>query len=235
MRLNLTTAILIFSRFACEEAKQKKYGNIAGAKGGRQLARQLIQRTTQQARLSGIPYFTCFSDQQYGDSFGEKLANAVGQIFQKGFSSVIISGTDSPSISSNSFHSISKNILYNQIAISPAKDGGVCLIGIHKNAFRKNEFIHSIPWQTDKVLAAFSLYASQANASLATEVAGNDFDNVADVLEWIKENKKLFLARQLSTLIDKFQQAFHHLYKSLFFLNNHRLTLSLRGPPAFCF
>lgn len=128
------TIILLFSRFAEEEAKEKKYASILGKKRGTALASELIRHTLKEARDTALPVMPFFSDQQKGNTFAERLTDAIERTFALGYNNIIISGTDSPSVNSKQLEKVAEKLQATQLILAPSNDGGVYLIGINNNA-----------------------------------------------------------------------------------------------------
>ncbi len=232
--VNDQTAILVFSRFAAEEARVKRYANTVGKKGGAQLAHHLIDHTLAEATQSGLPVHTCFSDKQKGNSFGERLANAIEEIFAQGVSNLIITGTDSPNISSALFAEVSKKLSQKQLVLGPAKDGGVYLIGISKEAYGRDHFLQ-IPWLSKAVFQSFKTYAAHFEITPFCEPLGADIDSVSDVFEWKKTNTPHSFVLLFQSLLARYQLIKGAIKQACFFQKPKRSAIGLRGPPSFLF
>ena len=206
MNANDQNAILIFSRFAAEEAKVKNYANAVGKKGGNKLAGHLIQHTLDEAKKSGIPVYSFFSDKQKGNSFGERLANAIEEVFSKGFTNLIITGTDSPDISTALFQKAVKKLNHYGMVLGPSKDGGVYLIGINKKAYNRQAFLQ-IPWLSSAVFQSLKTYAANIGVAFSTEEQAEDIDSVSDLLEWKRTNKYPPLAILFATILAAYQKS----------------------------
>ncbi len=230
MNTNDQTAILVFSRFAAEEARVKKYAHTLGKKGGTQLAHYLIDRTLYEAKKSGIPVHTCFLDNQKGKSFGERLANAIEEIFAQGFSNLIVTGTDSTNISSVLFREISKKLSQNPLVLGPAKDGGVYLIGISKQAYQRERFLQ-IPWLSNAVFDSLKMYATHFRVTPHCEPLGSDIDHVSDLFAEQQTHTFHPLFLVFYTLLTAHGLLKKTIRKTFFFQKHWRATFALRGPP----
>lgn len=230
MNTNDQNAILIFSRFAAEEAKVKNYAYAVGRKGGNKLAGHLIQHTLDEAKQSGIPVYSFFSDKQKGNSFGERLANAIEEVFAKGFTNLIIAGTDSPDISTALFQKAARKLNQYGMVLGPSNDGGVYLIGINKGAYNRQTFLQ-IPWLSSAVFQSLKTYAAGIGVELCIEQKGEDIDCVSDLLEWKGINKDQPLALLFATILAAYQTPKKVFNTLILLLHFRALQFCLRGPP----
>lgn len=226
------TAILIFSRHAKEEAGQKKYANLLNKKSGIKLASQLIRYTQQQAEKSALPVIHFFTDKQRGHTFGERLADAIEEGFALGFARLIVTGTDSPCVNSKQFKEVAKKLNTTQLVLAPTADGGVYLIGIHKDAFDKESFT-AVPWLTNTVFNSLKQYASQHHFSSTAEITGDDLDNVSDVFQWKQKHHYSWFTLFISQLISSVKQIDYSQYQIAFYFNFNSYSTLLRGPPQY--
>jgi molybdopterin-guanine dinucleotide biosynthesis protein A len=231
--INLSsTAILIFSRTASEEASAKKYGRYVGKKAATQLAEVGIQHTISAARNSGLPVYQSFSNSQCGDSFGERLANSIEGIFSLAYEKVIVIGTDCPSINSQLLKNIAQHLENNDVVLGPAEDGGVYVIGLARIAYKRNEFI-DLPWLSNDVLDAFTASVQQSNMQVVIEAIEQDTDDLSSLFRWLACNTAHPLSCVFISIIALFQKIkklLHHIDISI---HTGFSTSAFRGPPAF--
>ena len=85
---------------------------------------------------------------QFGRSFGERLANAVESTFALGYEQVVVIGNDCPDITPNdilaSFRSLDEGA---SASAAPTHDGGAFLIGLRQDRYHRESFL-DLPWQT---------------------------------------------------------------------------------------
>ena len=84
--MNKGTAILIFANSAEFEAVQKPF------RSSETLFDALNEQTIKIVEKTGLPYFHFSEKNQYGATFGERFANAIQSIYDKGFQTVITIG-----------------------------------------------------------------------------------------------------------------------------------------------
>lgn len=204
-------------------------GKHLNAKSGERIASQLIQHTLREARKSSLPVIPFFTDQQQGASFTERFNHAIENAFALGYDRLIVCGTDSPNISSTQFNQVEQKLHHHQLVLGPSADGGVYLIGIHKEAFQKEAFAQ-ITWLTDAVFNQLKLYASQLSLSFAVEEEGYDIDD-ASALYSFKENSESWFYLFISQLVCSFKKAKYYLKDFSFHKHYIIAVTALRGPP----
>lgn len=144
------TALLLFTRTREAEARAKDLSGKHHLRTNSLIADQLIGHAEKTARLSGLPCFVIDSNHQYGNSFGEKLANAFEAIYALGYKGVIAIGNDCPALTARDLITAANALETNGAVIGPAADGGVYLIGLQREAYNRSTFI-SLPWATDQL------------------------------------------------------------------------------------
>lgn len=220
------TALLIFTRTAANEARQKAMlGKNASQNKNLSLAQSLISRAKALGHASGLDVVFCSDLHQKGETFGSRLAHAFNETYAKGYSSVIAIGSDTPALNINHIKAAAKALGEEQTVLGPSSDGGVYLIGLHRKAFCNSTFEH-LPWQTD------SLYRTFLN-TIAGQVCSlqklSDIDNYHGLfLAYNQLRGNDTIKRLIACLV---------LYRATFFsksLSSWRISLYLdflRGPP----
>lgn len=169
-----STAILLFSRTAWEEAQYKTF---APHKRNVAIAAKLIKHTQQTAISSGldvlIPPF------QKGITFGERLMNAIAYVFQQGYERVIVIGNDTPMLTKQHILTAHHQLQEQHMVIGPSTDGGLYLLGLHKACFHSNAF-QQLDWQSAMLLASLERYQQRfAYEATLLETLG-DLDQLQD-------------------------------------------------------
>ena len=226
------TAILFFSRTASSETKQKKFSNRLSAKDRFVVTQKLIDNSLQIAQKTKLPILNLFSDQQIGNSFGEKLANGIQMVFSKGFENVIVIGNDCLKLTAkNIIQSAQKIATDNSIVIGPNKRGGTYLIGVSQQNFNKKEFIN-LPWQTHNLQEKIKEYASQINQTISWLEFKSDFNSQSDLFNTFKSQTTLNtllieLIKIVNGILINFIKLKNECSQNVFSTN-----LELRGPPT---
>jgi len=221
------TAVLLFSRTALEEARAKSFGLGSGQDGNRAIARSLIRHSMGVAQASGLTVLTCFSHQQVGKSFGERLANAMEDVFAQGFERVIVIGNDCPSLTSGLIRQANADLISQEVVLGPAHDGGVYLIGMNRNAWNREQFL-ALPWQSAELNESWRSYS----ASIGELVPFHDLDHYEDLLRFIRlipvgHQLRVLLMDLLGLRPKQYQYFTPHLHPA-----SIQARFSLRAPPA---
>ena len=116
---------------------------------------------------------------QRGDNLGKKIVTAFRQHFKKGYSEVILIGSDSPTIPKEYIKKAFTELDKNDFVLGPCCDGGIYLIGA-KNKINAKVF-DNIPWDTSDVLNLVleKLYLLKISFSLLP--FWYDVDNIDDL------------------------------------------------------
>ena len=180
--------------------------------------------------MSGLPVIPFFSDKQSGETFGEKLCNAIEQGFKQGYNKLLICGTDCPELTSSKFNDAAIQLSTNQMLVSPSADGGVNLIGLQSEAFHRAKFLN-LPWLTSNVYAQLNAYAADLQLSLSIQPVTTDVDDVTGMFQFTAAHQDDWLSKLLLQLLVK-----PHLVKttfsSLLFSSTNGQAWLLRGPPG---
>ena len=183
--MDLTTAVIYFARNAREEVRHKVFC-VGNSQLNRAISLQLYNNTHTEISKTGLPFF-CFTEKnQQGANFAEKLGNAFKEVFEKGFSSVVAIGSDSPGITAGHITAAAQQLLNRQVVAGTTEQGGCYLIGMQHTAFDYQKFIH-LSWQTaqlsQQIEAAF-------NAVLLLPVLA-EVNNQQHLHALIKSTKKI--------------------------------------------
>ncbi len=225
------TALLFFSRTAADEATIKTFRHQVGKKGNMVISQCLIQQSIATLQKTNLPLLSSYSSQQIGDSFGERLANAIESVYAKGYNKVIVIGNDCPYISSDLILKVSQQLENEKLVLGPSTDGGVYLIGMAKKAYNRSKFI-ALPWQESNLQNEWLNYSNDLSAKVNWLTIYADIDNTADFKKAIKTLpchhllRKQFISILASTptAYPSKENSFFH--KTVFTASN----LSLRAP-----
>lgn len=152
------TAILLFTRTASEEAAVKVLAPHGGAQATQRIVQAMILAARRTAQKTGLPLLSVSSVAQRGSSFGQRLANALEQVFAQGYHRVLAIGNDSPGLNTQLLQAAAAELCQRGLVIGPSADGGAYLIGISQEHYVREAFI-GLPWETDRLGAALEAYA----------------------------------------------------------------------------
>lgn len=182
-----TTAILIFANSSEWELSNKPHINSTA------IFDVLTKHTLSTVHSTGLPYFHFTENSQKGDSFKVRFTNALEQVFEMGFSNVISIGNDSPQLKTSDLLQANMQLQAGRIVLGPSADGGIYMMGIHRDDFRALEFLN-LPWQTSDLYQSLLDLVSRRKDVVRLKILF-DLDN--------REDLKLFISR------------FHNITKSL--------------------
>lgn len=224
------TALLLFSRTAKQEAYQKNFfsKNIYGQ--NEKLAQRFIDRTHKLARQTKLPFFTIDEKQQRGESFGERLSNAMGDIFEKGFRQIVVIGNDCPLMSTALINQAVDELRKSDLILAPTRKGGVYLLGVSKEKF-EHIFFKKIQWQTSLVFEELCKYVEEKKLLSHHLACLDDVNDYADLLNALNDlsipgSLRFYIISLLAS--DKFLKA----YKVVRLPQSAITFKSLRGPPS---
>jgi uncharacterized protein len=222
------TAVLLFSRTAATEARAKRLA--AGKRASELAAAFLINHARTLAAQSGLPVFFISEKQQRGSTFGERLANAFEDIFQKGFTSVIAIGNDCLTLTARDIFTAANALQTTPSVLGGSEDGGAYLIGFQRIAFQKQGFQH-ICWQSKDTFSGLVAFFNNQHCTTYFLPPKSDIDAVSD---WHKTLQKVSwqIRKQLIALLDvgyTLPRGQFTAPVNLFFLRTAHL---LRAPPA---
>jgi len=144
--VNNSTAILLFGRSAAAESRAKALGE------GTRTAEALLRRTEKVIRRAGLPVIRSTEKLQRGSSFGERLANAVAEVYTRGFARVIVVGSDCSSLQISHLRAAAQQLEAGNNVLGPDQRGGAWLIGLQREDFNHEHFA-SLCWETQNVFS----------------------------------------------------------------------------------
>ena len=170
--------LLGFDRFlACAPSTQHPFFKAVGARQGVHLLEQI-----------------------QGD-LGRRMHQVFCSVFDSGYRSAVVVGTDLPTVHAELFRQALKGLADHDVVLGPSVDGGYYLIGLNNPAV---ELFSDIPWSTDQVLTFTQEKAQGLNLSVQLLTEQRDLDTQTDLQFFIKETqgsgKKLISSRTAQVL-----------------------------------
>lgn len=160
MEYNKDIALIFFSRTSVDEAKYKFW--FKGKTKNLHAASLLINKAESSIQKSGIPVYHFHEQNQKGDTFGERIANAYQEVFDMGYEQVISVGNDCPDLEHINWKQISINLSKGKSVLGPDARGGAYLIGIQRKYFDKSKF-ETLSWQKNNSVPR-TLFVCVSNA-----------------------------------------------------------------------
>lgn len=122
---------------------------------------------------------------QTGKSFDEKFNNAIDKTFQLGYDEIIITGNDSPDLTSQHIIESFVNISNEKIVVGPSYDGGIYLLGLAKKSFESKI---KARWNTSHVKNDILNVFRDKEVLLLDHLY--DIDNEKDLISWFSTKSK---------------------------------------------
>ena len=144
MSTNQKTALLIFANTSTKEARLKPFFKSEA------VFNTLNAEIITKVKNTNLPYFIVDENEQIGQTFGERYANAIQRIYNKGFDIVISVGNDTPQLKTSQILKAHSNVSEANYVLGPSHNGGFYLLALHKSNFNYNAFI-KLPWQTSAI------------------------------------------------------------------------------------
>jgi rSAM/selenodomain-associated transferase 2/rSAM/selenodomain-associated transferase 1 len=123
---------------------------------------------------------------QHGDTLGDRMRNAFDGLFAAGYSSVVMIGSDLPSLPTShvaqAFQSLRDRP--DALVIGPASDGGYYLIGMRR---LWPALFTSIPWSTADVLSTTTSIAETCGLRVSLVAPWHDVDTVDDLRRVLRD------------------------------------------------
>lgn len=176
--MSTNTAILLFANSSSHEQSLKKM-----AHAGR-LFDKLNARVTQTVQESGLPYFLISENQQVGNTFGERYANAIEHVYNAGYDTVITIGNDTPELTVQDLIQASEQGSSISTVLGPSRDGGFYLLSIHKDTYEREAFLQ-FSWQTQTVRQELEQFLIAKSQIIFLEQK-NDLDTLEHVFLLLK-------------------------------------------------
>ena len=148
MTTNPKTAILIFANSSAREAHIKPFVNAEA------VFSTLNSEIISKVKKTNLPYFIVDEHEQIGRTFGERFANAIQGIYNKGYDTVISVGNDTPQLKTSQILKANTQISEDNFVLGPSQNGGFYLLALHQSNFDFETFI-KLPWQTSKIRKRF--------------------------------------------------------------------------------
>jgi uncharacterized protein len=134
---------------------------------------------------------------QAGDNIGERMAAAFEYCFAHNINQVILVGSDIPSLDSRVMLSAATSLASHDITISPAYDGGYCLIAMKRETYQPRIF-KNVPWNTDQVLQTTLKRCAECELDAELLDTLQDIDTIEDFKAYCRNISDNAIATNLS-------------------------------------
>lgn len=124
---------------------------------------------------------------QFGNNIGARMQHAFKKVFDQGYKSVVVIGSDCPELSSQIISSAFSELEKKDVVIGPAIDGGYYLIGMNEN---HPEFFINKKWSTNTVASDTISDFKKLHLDYSILLKLTDLDTIEDVSYLIKKGNK---------------------------------------------
>lgn len=195
-----TESLIIFTRYPEPGKTKTRLIPALGAEGAANIGRKMTEHTLNQVkelqslRLIAIAVYFAggntelmqqwlganlrYQCQGEGD-LGSRMALAFANAFEEGSKSVVIIGTDCPSLKPNLMEDAFKTLSQHDLVLGAAQDGGYYLIGLRRFI---PELFTGINWGTSSVLQQTVTIGKQLDLAIAYLPTLADVDRPEDLL-----------------------------------------------------
>lgn len=126
-------------------------------------------------------YFTAY---QKESDLGGRMLDAFEQVFNKGYSKVLIVGSDCYELNQNIIEQAFLQLETSDVVIGPAKDGGYYLLGLKSLV---KEIFMDVAWSTETVFATTEKILQKLSLKLSLTPTLSDIDTIEDLPETLRE------------------------------------------------
>ncbi len=167
-----------------------------GDERARAIYLQLLQHTLEITRGLSFRKFIYYADEvsdydlwsvpgytkrkQNGNDLGERMLNSFKELFDQGFTRIIIIGSDCLQLQTENLQEAVALLESNVAVIGPASDGGYYLLGLTK---LYPELFLNKPWSTDQVFAKTIDDFNNQGITYALLKELSDIDDISDLEE----------------------------------------------------
>jgi len=188
----MKSALIIFIRNPVLGKVKTRIAATIGDENALVIYKHLLQHTKNITESLPVTKFVFYADEvitndlwngyekwlQSGTDLGERMSNAFESLFKKGFTKIVIIGSDCLELDEKILSDAFLNLNEYEIVIGPATDGGYYLLGM-KSPF-KNLF-ENITWSSNIVFKETIKQIEQRNLTLFLLPILNDVDEETDI------------------------------------------------------
>lgn len=191
-----STALVIFVRNPILGQVKTRLAKDIGDERALAIYLQLLEHTLKITRSLSFRKFIYYADEvsdydlwsvpgytkrmQSGTNLGERMLNSFKELFEQGFTRIVIIGSDCLQLQAENLQEAVTLLESNTAVIGPASDGGYYLLGLTK--LYPDLFVNK-PWSTDQVLTKTIDDFNNQGISYALLEELSDIDDITDLEE----------------------------------------------------
>ena len=191
-----STALVIFVRNPVLGQVKTRLAKDIGNERALAIYLQLLEHTLKITRSLSFRKFIYYADEvsdydlwsvpgytkrmQSGTNLGERMLNSFKELFEQGFTRIVIIGSDCLQLQTENLQEAVTLLESNTAVIGPASDGGYYLLGLTK---LYPELFVNKPWSTNQVLTKTIDDFNNQGISYALLEELSDIDDITDLEE----------------------------------------------------
>jgi rSAM/selenodomain-associated transferase 1 len=196
MTMLSSTALVIFVRNPILGQVKTRLAKDIGDERALAIYLQLLEHTLKITRSLSFRKFIYYADEvsdydlwsvpgytkrmQSGTNLGERMLNSFKELFEQGFTRIVIIGSDCLQLQTENLQEAVTLLESNTAVIGPASDGGYYLLGLTK---LYPELFVNKPWSTNQVLTKTIDDFNNQGISYALLEELSDIDDITDLEE----------------------------------------------------
>jgi rSAM/selenodomain-associated transferase 1 len=196
MTMLSSTALVIFVRNPILGQVKTRLAKDIGDERALAIYLQLLEHTLKITRSLSFRKFIYYADEvsdydlwsvpgytkrmQSGTNLGERMLNSFKELFEQGFTRIVIIGSDCLQLQTENLQEAVTLLESNTAVIGPASDGGYYLLGLTK--FYPELFVNK-PWSTNQVFTKTIDDFNNQGISYALLEELSDIDDITDLEE----------------------------------------------------
>jgi rSAM/selenodomain-associated transferase 1 len=199
--------IILFVKVPARGQVKTRLAAALGEDAALELYQRFVQDILETLEQTGIPVMICYyppdsrnavaawlgPGQQYlpqeGRDVGERMENAFRQAFTRGFSRVVLIGSDIPDLPAPLINEALAALRMHDAVIGPARDGGYYLIGFRNDTFFPAVF-SGIAWSTGAVFRSTMQAFGKAGSRVHELPFWQDVDTIEDLKDLVDRSKR---------------------------------------------
>ena len=199
--------IILFVKVPAGSQVKTRLAAALGENAALELYRRFVQDILDTLAQTGIPVMICYyppdspnavaawlgPGQQYlpqeGRDVGERMENAFRNAFTRGFSRVVLIGSDIPDVPVPLIKEALAALRMHDAVIGPARDGGYYLIGFRGDTFFPGAF-SGIAWSTDTVFRSTMQAFGKAGQRVHDLPPWQDVDTIEDLKDLAERSRR---------------------------------------------
>jgi len=172
---------------------------------------------------------------QKGNTFGQRISNAISDCFKKGYDKLIVIGNDCLTLTESDISRTDELLRESEIVLGKDRRGGAYLIGITRAAFFKEQF-ENLSWQSSSLVLDLVRYSENLNLrSTSLKEIYRDLNTQADLFSLITELKSSALVTDLLDIWISYVSPFSARFYSAVIVAQSKSCFGLRAPPQISF